>query len=235
MTDLVSEGDLSSFFKTIAVAKKQKKKEIEELVSTSFEDLFLQPLQEQLNPPFSATKQKVVDEVVCEKEKHQLIEQSIKKLDEGLSEPPQAKNKDPLTPLNQKFATLEDLNKHYSLFINRIQQQLASLGGGGETNLAFMDVPITTVTSSSYQITHSDYYIGVNYSGAVTLILPRADRQGKKFVVKDELGEASRGTNRHITILPSSGDLIDGRSYAVLAYDYGSLTFIWKDNSWRVV
>jgi len=39
--------------------------------------------------------------------------------------------KDPLTPMDQKFATLEDLSKHYSLFINRIQQQISTIGGGG--------------------------------------------------------------------------------------------------------
>jgi hypothetical protein len=231
MTDLVREDDLSSFFNTIATAKKQKKKEIEELVSTSFEDLFLQPLKEQT----STVKSKVVEEVSIEIKKPQLIEESIKKLNETLTEPPKTKNKDPLTPLDQKFATLEDLNKHYSLFVNRIQQQLASLGGGGEVDLAFMDLPITTVTTNSYQIKHSDYYIGVNYAGAVTITLPRADRQGKKFVIKDELGEASKGTNRYITILPSSGDLVDGRTSAILAYDYGSLTFVWNNNSWRII
>lgn len=232
MTDLVKEDDLSSFFNTIAAAKKQKKKEIEELVSTSFEDLFLQPLQEQTKTKPSP-KQK--EEVFIEIKNPQLIEESIKKLNETLAEPPNTKTKDPLTPLDQKFATLEDLNKHYSLFLNRIQQQLASLGGGGEVDLAFMDLPIVTVTSNTYQIKHSDYYIGVNYAGAVTITLPRADRQGKKFVVKDELGEASKGTNRYITILPSSGDLIDGRSSAILAYDYGSLTFVWNNNSWRII
>jgi hypothetical protein len=98
-----------------------------------------------------------------------------------------------------------------------------------------MDVPVTSVTSSSYTIRPQDYYIGVNYAGAVTITLPRADREGKTFIVKDELGEASRGTNRYITILPTGSDLIDGRDRAILAFDYGSLTFIWKDNSWRVV
>ena len=48
-------------------------------------------------------------------------------------------DKDPLTPTDQKFATLDDLSKHYSLFVNRIQQQLSSLGGGGETRLEFLD------------------------------------------------------------------------------------------------
>lgn len=230
MTD---SEDLSSFFQTVAIAKKKKREEIDKLVSTSFDDLFLQPLKEQIKS--TPTKPTLVEEVIIEETKPQLVEQSIKTLRETLAEPPQAKSADPLTPLNQKFATLEDLNRHYSLFINRIQQQLATLGGGGETNLAFMDVPITTVTSNSYQISYSDYYIGVNYAGAVTLTLPKADRQGKKFVVKDELGQASMGVNRYITVLPYGSDLIDGRDRAILAYDYGSLTFIWKDGSWRVV
>lgn len=48
-----------------------------------------------------------------------------------LVEPPSTKNKDPLTPLDQNYATIKDLQDHYRLFINRIQQQLASIGGGG--------------------------------------------------------------------------------------------------------
>jgi hypothetical protein len=141
----------------------------------------------------------------------------------------------PITQLNQNFATLYDLQNHYKLFLNRIQQQLSTLGGGGETNLTYMDVPVTSVTSSSYTIRPQDYYIGVNYAGAVTITLPRADREGKIFIVKDELGEASRGTNRYITILPTGSDLIDGENRAILAFDFGSLTFVWKGNSWRVV
>lgn len=43
-------------------------------------------------------------------------------------EPPPA-NPDPLA--NQNFVTFEQLQKHYTTFINRIQQQLTSLGGGG--------------------------------------------------------------------------------------------------------
>ncbi len=153
-----------------------------------------------------------------------------------LAEPSNTKvQNDPITPLDQKFVTFDQLQNHYRQFLGRIQQQLSTLGGGGETNLTYMDVPITSVTTSSYTIKPQDYYIGVNYAGAVTITLPRADREGKIFVVKDELGEASRGTNRYITILPTDSDLIDGRDRAILAYDYGSLTFIWKSNSWRVI
>jgi hypothetical protein len=68
------------------------------------------------------------------------IKSSQKDLKEGLlNEPPNIKNLDPLTPLDKNFATLDDLQNHYRLFINRIQQQLSTLGGGGETRLEFLD------------------------------------------------------------------------------------------------
>jgi hypothetical protein len=49
------------------------------------------------------------------------------------------KEEDALAPLDQKFVTFDDLAKHYRTFILRIQQQLTSLGGGGEVNLRFLD------------------------------------------------------------------------------------------------
>ena len=125
--------------------------------------------------------------------------------------------------------------KHLKDLVYKLVRDVSAQGGGGEVNLAFMEMPLTSVTSSSYKVTLNDYYIGVYYAGAVTITLPKTDREGKVFIVKDELGEASKGTNRYITILPSGADLIDGRDKAILAYDYGSLTFVWKGNSWRVV
>ena len=41
------------------------------------------------------------------------------------------KTSDPLTPLDKKFVTFDDLSNHYRQFINRVQIQLASIGGGG--------------------------------------------------------------------------------------------------------
>jgi len=41
------------------------------------------------------------------------------------------KTSDPLTPLDKKFVTFDDLSSHYRQFINRVQIQLASIGGGG--------------------------------------------------------------------------------------------------------
>jgi hypothetical protein len=68
------------------------------------------------------------------------IPQPKKNLTEGLlNEPPNVKNSDPLTPLDQNFVTVKQLNDHYQLFINRIQQQMATIGGGGETQFKFLD------------------------------------------------------------------------------------------------
>ena len=74
-------------------------------------------------------------------EKIEVVRESYQQtLNEGLlDEPPSTKNSDPLTPTDQKFATIEDLNKHYNLFLNRIQQQLTTLGGGGAVNIRDLD------------------------------------------------------------------------------------------------
>ena len=56
-----------------------------------------------------------------------------------ITEPPSTNNDDPLTPLDQKFVTFEQLSEHYRIFINRIQQQLSTLGGGGAVRIQDMD------------------------------------------------------------------------------------------------
>ena len=46
---------------------------------------------------------------------------------------------DPLTPPDKKFVTVQEMNEHYGTFLKRIQQQLSSLGGGGEVNFRYLD------------------------------------------------------------------------------------------------
>jgi len=64
-------------------------------------------------------------------------QKELQNIQEGLlNEPPSEPEsvdgqRDPLTPMDQKFATLDDLSSHYRLFINRVQQQIATIGGGG--------------------------------------------------------------------------------------------------------
>lgn len=72
-------------------------------------------------------------------------------LTEGLlNEPPEIKTSDPLTPLDQNFVTLSQLQEHYRIFINRIQQQLSTLGGGGAVRLDDLDdVNVSGITENS--------------------------------------------------------------------------------------
>jgi len=73
------------------------------------------------------------------------LKQKDLELEEGiLNEPPDtAENigsgQDPLTPMDKKFATLQDLASHYRIFINRIQTQLATMGGGGAGTIKDLD------------------------------------------------------------------------------------------------
>ena len=57
--------------------------------------------------------------------------------------------KDPLTPLDQNFVTLKDLQQHYKLFVNRVSQQLATFGGGGAVQLQYLDDIVGVATNIS--------------------------------------------------------------------------------------
>ena len=73
-------------------------------------------------------------------------EKQLQNLQEGLlNEPPNVDNSDPLTPLDKKYVTLDEFQEQYKLFINRIQKQLATFGGGGAVRIQDLDdVDIST-------------------------------------------------------------------------------------------
>ena len=70
--------------------------------------------------------QTLVEEI---KGKQEVLKEEVNK--RPIQPDPEESNTDPLTPTNQNFATHEDLAKHYKLFVNRVQQQLYTIGGGG--------------------------------------------------------------------------------------------------------
>lgn len=122
-------SDLSDFFKLVSEEKKKTKEELDELISGSFEESFVRPLTEQR----SRQKKKKKEETSFGQPT--LIQKSLGLL----AEPIKTNNSDPLTPLNQKFLTLDEFQKHYKIFIDRVQQQLSTLGGGGEVRFEFLD------------------------------------------------------------------------------------------------
>ena len=63
-------------------------------------------------------------------------------------DPDEKQGDDPLTPTGQQFATLKDLAANYRLFVNRVEQQLYTIGGGGAGYIKDLaDVDITGITT----------------------------------------------------------------------------------------
>lgn len=230
-------SDLSDFFQTISIAKKQQKEELESIIGSSFDDLcenVFSSIEKNTINPVKNNKKSQKSKIIVEDTSNNIITEP-EVISNSVDYYAQFVDKElKKSPIKEEVDTPTGVRELKNLVL-QLMRDVQLHGGGGEVNLAYMDMPITSVTSASYNVSLNDYYVGVNYSGAVTITLPIADREGKVFIIKDELGEASKGTNRYITILPTGSDLIDGRDKAILAYDYGSLTFIWKNNSWRVV
>jgi len=224
---------MGNLFREELVKKEEKKKKLfgEELqIEVEPPDSLFENLSNLFKSKTSTKKKK--DPIVIE-EVSDKIEEEPKQPLGLLANPPDVKTPDPLTPLDQDFVTKKEMENHYKLFLNRIQQQLSTLGGGGEANITFLDTPITLITESSYQVKNKDYYVGVNYEGIVTITLP-SPTNGKRIVVKDESGKASY-KNRHIRIVPLSGsDTIDSKDAAIINLDHGSLTFIYREG-WRII
>ena len=162
--------NLSDFFNLIAEANKKKKKLkeeedkfITELIGAN--DLVEKILGELTGNEYKTDQQEFVDNIIEEVEEevkdiNDVVRNIIssepqqdtrKYIKEGLLNiPPDQKTPDPLTPLNQNFVTLDQLQQHYKLFINRIQQQLSTLGGGGETRFKYLDDIVGLATNSSF-------------------------------------------------------------------------------------
>ncbi len=116
-----------------------------------------------------------------------VIKKQQKNLTEGLlNEPPNEKETaggqtDPLTPMDQKFATLEDLSNHYRLFINRIQTQLSTMGGGGAGFIKDLDDVTFDQTTGTNELL---IYDGAKWVGiASTALSSSSETQGLNNVL----------------------------------------------------
>ena len=212
MSDNHIESQLSDFFSLIGSEKRKQKEEMDSLVGDSFDKLFI----EQLKPKKKVKKSKVP--IV------EIEEQPIKKpevtniLTEGLLNIlPQEKTPDPLTPLNQNFATLDDLQKHYRLFLNRIQQKLSTLGGGGETQLRYLDDVVGVATNpGAYNSkflqwdssTNTAKFVNINSVNITDIV---TDSYGNFF---DTTTQAIVGVNTHQAVRLNTTDLSNQVSIA---------------------
>lgn len=142
---IVGDLNIDSIFDEFSSLKKKNKEKIkgEKKTLEAFENWIYSETSEQKEKVIEDVIEDSLEEVleVLQDNKEELKEPTLIEKSLGLlAEPSDVKvQQDQITPLDQKFATLDDLHKHYSTFLSRIQQQLSTLGGGGETRLEFLD------------------------------------------------------------------------------------------------
>ena len=88
------------------------------------------------------------------------------------------------------------------------------------------------LTNKDYSVKPDDYYIGVNSTKPVNVILPTSPQEGKIYVIKLEM-QPPVG-NRKVT-LKGNGKLIDGQSSVILENAYESITIIFRGDGWYII
>ncbi len=87
----------------------------------------------------------------------------------------------------------------------------------------------TLVTTPTYTVNDTDYYIGVNVASTVTITLPVAPNSGRELIVKDESGNCE---NNIITV---SGTVDNDATGFDLAINNGAVHILYRGGSWRIV
>ena len=124
------------------------KEEIENLPKVKYYDDHIHELRRDMKKDVSELQKdtsasiaelyKIVEEI---KGKQQILKEDMEIVNDRpiMPDPEEKQGDDPLTPTGQKFATLKDLAANYRLFVNRVEQQLYSIGGGGAGKIYDLD------------------------------------------------------------------------------------------------
>lgn len=117
-----------------------------------------------------------------------------------------------------------------------------SLGnGGGENGHGYLDRSIdlrtrVVKTASPYNVVDYDKVIIINKTtaGAQTVNLPSVVSKltGRSFTIKDGKGDANINP---ITIVPATGETIDGQTSAVINTSYSSITIVNSGTEWNII
>jgi|TARA_E500000318_G_scaffold65315_1_gene60325 hypothetical protein len=93
---------------------------------------------------------------------------------------------------------------------------------------------VTSVTSATYTIVATDYFIAANStSNAITITMPAASsHSGRVLKIKDVGGNAD---SNNITIDGNSSETIDGAASIVLESPHAGVTLLCNGTSWFVL
>jgi len=87
----------------------------------------------------------------------------------------------------------------------------------------------TLVTTNTYTVLDSDYYIGVNYAGPVTITIPASISSGREVVIKDESGNCE---THNIKV---SAKVDNDANGFILAVNNGAIHMLYRGDSWRII
>lgn len=90
-------------------------------------------------------------------------------------------------------------------------------------------VPVTIVTTTPFNATTSQYFLGVNVAAPASVVLP-VSPTGTVFIIKDIDGDA---LTNPITVTAST--TIDGSASATINSPYGSLQLVFNGTEWNIV
>ena len=90
-------------------------------------------------------------------------------------------------------------------------------------------VPVTIVTTSTYAVTTSDYYLAVDVTAPVSVVLP-VSPTGTIYIIKDIDGDAAINP---ITVTASTN--IDSSPSATINSNFGSIELIFNGIEWNIV
>jgi hypothetical protein len=106
------------------------------------------------------------------------------------------------------------------------------------TQLGGIQYRTAVINTATYSPTFACEYYGVTYaSGICTITLPLGvtpDDEGKFITIADEVGGISFG-NRGILVQGSGGQLINGETSVLMKIERMSLTFLYRNASWKTI
>lgn len=114
------------------------------------------------------------------------------------------------------------------LYIYLVENNIGQWADTGDGIGGPINMTTTSVTTNTYTVQDSDNYIGVNYSGTVTITMPTTAGTGKVIVIKDESGNCS------VNPIIISGTVDNDINGAVLQINNGALQLVYK-SGWRIV
>jgi len=126
-----------------------------------------------------------------------------------------------------------DITKVGLLAANSAQFTVDANGFFSITNFSPFNYTNVNFAASPYTVLATDYFLSVDSSGgAITIRLPNAPTQYRRFIIKDRTGNASTNNITYTTV--GGAVLIDGATSKTITGNYGAVELLFNGTSYEV-